>query len=191
MLLSELMRGTSAVDDAREPSLLPDHASIDLAGLTLDSRKVEPGFRPLYDWNDSIEKKIATIAHEMYGAEAVDYTARARRDRTQLEIRFERAGTTTRLAPEKQLALFRVLQECLSNAAKHAQPKAIEVKLHFGMQTVDLSVKDDGKGFEASGAKAGHYGLINMRERAMKVGGQVIIDSAPGKGAQISFSVPV
>ena len=113
------------------------------------------------------------------------------RDRTQLDIRFERGGHGSKLAPEKQLALFRVLQECLSNAAKHAQPKAIDVKLHFGIQTVDLSVKDDGKGFETNGTKAGHYGLINMRERAMKVGGQVIIDSAPGKGSQISFSVPV
>jgi formate--tetrahydrofolate ligase len=47
--------------------------------------KSEPQFRPLYDWNDSIEKKIATIAHEMYGAQAVDYTARAKRDRQQLE----------------------------------------------------------------------------------------------------------
>jgi signal transduction histidine kinase len=113
------------------------------------------------------------------------------RERTQLDVRFTRGGTAGRLAPEKQLALFRVLQECLSNAARHASPKAIDVKLHFGMQTVDLSVKDDGKGFEANGTKAGHYGLINMRERAMKVGGQVIIDSAPGKGSQISFSVPV
>ncbi len=47
--------------------------------------KSEPGFKPLYDWNDSIEKKIATVAHEMYGAQAVDYTARAKRDRAQLE----------------------------------------------------------------------------------------------------------
>jgi formate--tetrahydrofolate ligase len=45
----------------------------------------EPRFTPLYDWNDPIEKKIATVAREMYGAQAVDYTARARRDRDQLE----------------------------------------------------------------------------------------------------------
>jgi formate--tetrahydrofolate ligase len=45
----------------------------------------EPSFTPLYDWNDPIEKKIATVAREMYGAQAVDYTARARRDRDQLE----------------------------------------------------------------------------------------------------------
>jgi formate--tetrahydrofolate ligase len=49
------------------------------------ARQQEPHFRPLYDWNDSIEKKIHTVAHEMYGAEAVDYSLRARRDRTQLE----------------------------------------------------------------------------------------------------------
>jgi formate--tetrahydrofolate ligase len=47
--------------------------------------KTEPGFTPLYDWNDTIENKIARVAHEMYGAQAVDYTARAKRDRAQLE----------------------------------------------------------------------------------------------------------
>jgi formate--tetrahydrofolate ligase len=49
------------------------------------ARKREPHFKPLYEWKDSIEKKIHTVAHEMYGAEAVDYTLRARRDRAQLE----------------------------------------------------------------------------------------------------------
>jgi formate--tetrahydrofolate ligase len=47
--------------------------------------KTEPAFTPLYDWNDSIETKIAKVAHEMYGAQAVDYTARGKRDRIQLE----------------------------------------------------------------------------------------------------------
>jgi formate--tetrahydrofolate ligase len=49
------------------------------------ARANAPHFKPLYDWNDGIEKKIHTVAHEMYGAEAVDYQARARRDRAQLE----------------------------------------------------------------------------------------------------------
>src|SRR4029077_19978379 len=49
------------------------------------ARKSAPHYRPLYDWSDSIEKKIHTVAHEMYGAEAVDYTLRAKRDRAQLE----------------------------------------------------------------------------------------------------------
>jgi formate--tetrahydrofolate ligase len=49
------------------------------------AERSEPQFKPLYDWNDSIEHKIATVAREMYGAQAVDYTARGRRDRDQLE----------------------------------------------------------------------------------------------------------
>jgi len=119
-----------------------------------------------------------------------DYT-KTFKERTQLAIKFERSGYVMKLPPESQLALFRVLQECLSNAAKHAQPKQIEVKLHFGPEQVHLSVKDDGAGFDANSAKVGHYGLLNMRERAMKVGGEVIIDSKPGNGTHISFAVPV
>lgn len=113
------------------------------------------------------------------------------RDRTQLPVSFTRSGTGGNLAPEKQLALFRVLQECLSNAARHANPASVQVNLHFGVERVALSVKDDGKGFDTGLARNGHYGLTNMRERAMKVGGEVIIDSTPGRGAHISFSIPV
>jgi len=113
------------------------------------------------------------------------------RDRTQVDVKFERSGIPDRLPPESQLALFRVLQECLSNAVKHAGAKKVEVKLHFAPARVHLSVRDDGKGFDTRMPKVGHYGLINMRERAMKVGGEVIIDSTPGAGAHISFSVPV
>jgi two-component system, NarL family, sensor histidine kinase DegS len=113
------------------------------------------------------------------------------RDRTQLNVAFTRSGTLIKASPEAQLALFRVLQECLSNAAKHAGAKAIEVKLHFAPEAVHLSVGDDGKGFDLNLTRMGHYGLINMRERANKVTGSVIIDSAPGKGTRITFSVPL
>jgi formate--tetrahydrofolate ligase len=58
----------------------------ELAEVVRDlAARSEPQFKPLYDWNDSIEHKIATVAREMYGAQAVDYTARGRRDRDQLE----------------------------------------------------------------------------------------------------------
>ncbi len=113
-------------------------------------------------------------------------------DRTQLPVRFEKSGTLLqRLAPETSLALFRVLQELLSNAVKHAEAKQVEVRLHFGNDAVQLGVKDDGKGFDPSAPRHGHYGLINLRERAMKVGGEVTIDSRPGAGANITFTAPL
>ncbi|MEW5737778.1 MAG: sensor histidine kinase [Myxococcota bacterium] len=112
--------------------------------------------------------------------------------RAQLEVSFEQSGTLVgRPGPESQLALFRVLQECLSNTVKHAQAKKVAVKLHFAPEAILLSVKDDGAGFDPKSPRPGHYGLINMRERAMKLGGEVTIDSTPGQGAQVTFSVPL
>jgi signal transduction histidine kinase len=112
--------------------------------------------------------------------------------RAQLDVSFEQSGTLIgRPGPEPALALFRVLQECLSNTVKHAQAKKVAVKLHFAPEAIFLSVKDDGAGFDPQAPRPGHYGLINMRERAMKLGGAVTIESSPGQGAQVTFSVPL
>ncbi len=111
-------------------------------------------------------------------------------DRTQLTTSFQRFGTPVRLQPDLQLALFRVLQECLSNCAKHAGASRVEVRLAYEPKRALLSVKDDGKGFDASRTPEGHYGLRNMYERAMKAGGELIVDTEPGAGACILFSVP-
>jgi signal transduction histidine kinase len=119
-----------------------------------------------------------------------DYIATFR-ERTQLNVQFEREGYPERLPPDAQLTLFRVLQECLSNAARHAAAEQVKVKLAYANGKVHLAVRDDGKGFDPRNTPHGHYGLLNMRERAMKLGGEIVIDSSPGSGAQISLTLPV
>jgi signal transduction histidine kinase len=111
-------------------------------------------------------------------------------ERTQRGIQFSRSGLARKLSPDAQLALFRILQECLSNAVKHAEAQQIQVRLEFAADRVHLGVRDDGKGFDPKKTPRGHYGLLNMRERAMKLGGDLVVDSAPGAGTQISFSLP-
>ena len=113
------------------------------------------------------------------------------RERTQLDVQFEREGYPERLPPDAQLTLFRVLQECLSNAARHAEAEQVKVKLAYANGKVHLAVRDDGKGFDPRHTPHGNYGLLNMRERAMKLGGEIVIDSTPGSGAQISLTLPV
>ncbi len=113
------------------------------------------------------------------------------RDRTQLPVRFERQGLPARLAPEAQLALFRVLQECLNNASKHAHASNVEVVLRFDDARVQLSVKDDGRGFDPKVPRVGHYGLVHLRERAAALGAEVDFQTAPGAGAQILFTIPI
>ncbi len=113
-------------------------------------------------------------------------------ERTQLPVKFERSGEWLgRLAPEASLALFRVLQELLNNALKHAKAKLVEVRLSFLPERVQLFVKDDGQGFDATAPRVGHYGLINLQERANKLGATVSIDTKPGAGVAVTFSVPL
>jgi len=113
------------------------------------------------------------------------------RERTQQEVTFETTGHAITLPPDTQLAMFRILQECLANAAKHAQAQRIEVRLGYSPERVDLSISDDGRGFDTGDTRQGHYGLRNMYERAMKLGADLILDSAPGQGTRIHLSIPL
>lgn len=112
------------------------------------------------------------------------------RERTQLDVTFESHGTPYPLPPDTQLAVFRILQECLANAAKHAAAQRIQVRMAYAPGRVDLSVSDDGRGFATENTRHGHYGLRNMHERAVKLGADLILDSAPGKGTRIHLSIP-
>ncbi|MFL5318007.1 MAG: sensor histidine kinase [Myxococcaceae bacterium] len=113
------------------------------------------------------------------------------KERSKLAIEFEESGFARKLPPDAQLAVFRVVQEAVSNAVKHADAKLVKVRLQYVDDRMLLTVKDDGKGFETGKTPVGHYGLLNMRERANKIGAELIVDSKPGSGTQISFSIPL
>lgn len=96
-------------------------------------------------------------------------------------------GDTANVSPEVESSLYRILQESLSNARKHAHCSQVWVELTVNSQTATLEVKDDGQGFNAGQAgdhfqrgKSKGLGLISMRERAEGVGGQLIVESQNG-----------
>jgi len=93
----------------------------------------------------------------------------------------------------KDIILFRIIQEALTNVIKHAQAKNIEVSLQYKQGKVYLKIKDDGKGFNPKeyGRSAKSLGLSVMRERAKLVGGIIQLKSSPGAGTHIQLSVPV
>lgn len=117
-----------------------------------------------------------------------DYCA-SRAEKYRVEIVFEKSGVERHVPGDVQLTLFRILQESLTNMAKHAQAKRAEVRLRFEPDFVQLTIKDDGRGFDPKLRPHGHYGLLNMRERATKVAGEVEVESAPGQGTRITLSV--
>lgn len=108
---------------------------------------------------------------------------------------FSALGATCSLNDEKQLALYRIAQEALNNARRHAQTNNISVEFHFDRNQATLKVHDDGVGFNLPAqlkdlTRIGHFGLMGMRERAQLVDGQLKITSAPGNGTTLVFIVP-
>jgi len=89
------------------------------------------------------------------------------------------------------LALYRIMQEAVGNAAKHARAKRIGVRLTRANDTVSLVVSDDGAGFDRDelGTSPG-LGLITMRERAGQLGGTFQVESAPSRGTTIRVDIP-
>jgi signal transduction histidine kinase len=89
------------------------------------------------------------------------------------------------------LALFRVLQEALGNAAKHARATRVTVGLTRTDGMVSLTISDDGVGFEpARLGSSGGLGLVMMRERATQLNGTFEFESAPGRGTTIRVVIP-
>lgn len=117
----------------------------------------------------------------------------------QVEAIRSRHGITVELSiccePEVSLAvkeaLYRVTQEALQNAIKHAQANRLEVSLTCERDTLRLGVCDDGIGFDPAADYPGHLGLRSMHERVAKVGGTLEVDSASGQGTQIHAAIPV
>lgn len=109
--------------------------------------------------------------------------------RHKLPIELTVEGKAFECAEEQELTVFRILQECLTNIAKHAQPTKVVVKVTFAPERISLDIIDDGKGFDITKTPKNHYGLINMKERARKANGEVSIDSTPGKGTTVKLSI--
>jgi len=101
-------------------------------------------------------------------------------------------GVPRRLGAELENNLFRMGQEALANSVKHADARHIRLHIQFNAESVRLSVKDDGRGFDAESHLAnggGHLGLVGMRERAEQIGGNLTVRSVPGAGTEISVEV--
>ena len=109
--------------------------------------------------------------------------------RAGLETEFKVEGAD-RLLPEIEEELYRIAQEALNNALKHAQARRITVSLRQIQRTVTLEIADDGIGFDPTTArKQGGLGLRGMEERAAQLGGRLTVQSKPGEGTRVRVEV--
>ncbi|MBZ0293155.1 MAG: GAF domain-containing sensor histidine kinase [Anaerolineae bacterium] len=108
-----------------------------------------------------------------------------------LDVRFEEIGSSHPLPPRVEIGLYRVAEEAVRNARRHAHARNITIQLVIQPERVELAIDDDGRGFDPSGIPEGHYGLIGINERVRLLGGTVELRSCIGEGTHFDIVVPL
>jgi signal transduction histidine kinase len=107
-----------------------------------------------------------------------------------IDLAYGQGRQASRHAPELETAIYRIVQEALTNASKHGAAQRAIVEIGEQDATVQLSVRDDGAGFDPD-AETDGFGLLGMRERVELLGGRLSLDSTLGRGTTITVSIPV
>ncbi len=147
---------------------------------------------------DSTLDKLRNLSHELrppqldqLGLEdALGWLIERQRTTTGLSIDFQCRGLDMRLPTELESVCYRIAQEALNNATRHAKAKKISIRLTVNDRLVNLEIRDDGVGFDMDAArmkaiKTGSLGLISMEERAQLVGGRLKVRTVPGEGTTV------
>jgi signal transduction histidine kinase len=123
---------------------------------------------------------------------AIEWQVREFQKRTGIGCKLYTALDNVALPPELSTAVFRILQETLTNVARHAQASHLTVSLAAKAKLLVLEVQDNGRGItEVERIHSKSFGLVGMRERAMILGGDFDIRGAPGKGTTVTVSIPL
>jgi signal transduction histidine kinase len=107
-----------------------------------------------------------------------------------LAIQFEAICDYRRMPGEMEIAIYRIVQECLTNIVRHAQATRVDILLQCHDEQIIVVVEDNGIGFDPHLPDIDHLGVLGMRERAAMLGGKLSVESAPGKGSTIHLEVP-
>jgi signal transduction histidine kinase len=107
-----------------------------------------------------------------------------------VDLAYEAGRERTRHSSGVETAIYRIVQEALTNVVKHADATKVEISVVEDENNVEICVSDDGRGFDPS-ARADGFGVVGMRERVSLLRGSLSIDSAPGEGSRLRARVPI
>jgi signal transduction histidine kinase len=147
--------------------------------------------------NLSLELRPAML-DDMGLVPALDWYIERFSQRTGIRVTLDSGGLEARLPGEAETAVYRIIQEAMTNAARHAAPRHVNLSLRSDGRGLHVRVEDDGRGFDVDqvlnatrlGLAQRHFGLVGIRERAALFGGQVQIDTSPGRGTRLVVELP-
>lgn len=169
---------------------------LSLTKLTLNSSKPEK-IQEGRQLVNQVIKEVRTLSKDLNldWVNAIDLEAFIKRELSKLEdlnfcqIEFEKTGQAEEVDQSKKLVLIRVIQECLNNVIKHAQPKKLVITLIQNPQLLAVHIEDDGVGFDTQKASNGS-GMYNLQKRMQTIGGSISITSELGKGTLVKLILP-
>ena len=122
---------------------------------------------------------------------AVDALAAAWRKHNSAALSLRKRGDATRLSPRVEEGLYRIASEALANAARHAVARKVELALAVKALEVQLTIRDDGTGFDPRAIAPDRFGLMGMRERTKLLGGSFELRTEANAGTEIRVSLPL
>jgi len=112
--------------------------------------------------------------------------------RTSIACTFSAQQDLMDMDETRAVAVYRIVQESLTNISRYAQASQVQVSLGYSGNDLGVEVRDNGRGFLAADVqRAKTYGLLGMRERAMALGGHLDIISVPGEGTVVGLTIPI
>jgi len=176
-----LLRVAGRTEDREERNRRIDQVREEIAEAAEAVRRIARGLRPPALDEVGLASALDSLVRSLRRAHSLD-----------IDLAIERIGE--RLDPDAELALYRIVQEALTNAIRHSGASWIRVSLRADTRTVRATIEDDGRGFAADreyGDGGRGLGLVGMRERARHAGGSLEIASAPDAGTRVSAELPL
>ena len=178
--VADSLAGTKAPDDSRLHSAV--ERALLLARATLDEAR-----RSVLDLREApLEGRSLSEALEALASEA----GSSPDDPVEVTV-IASDGVDAKLSPAVAGGLYRVAQQAVVNATRHARARQITLRVTRSENEIHLRVEDDGTGFEPTDVPGDRFGLVGMRERARLLGGSLTVESAPDAGTAIEVRVPI
>lgn len=174
----------------------------DLIEKLYRERGIEQAFAELSDLKQTVRNALSEVRRIIYDLRpmALDdlgiiptlkkYISTTMEYNPGIQITFLSTESDLKLPNDYEVAIFRLIQECLNNAIKHAEPTIIQVKLERASKNINVVVRDNGKGFDTEQLKPNSFGLIGLQERVDLLKGKMEIKSKIGEGTLVMFQIP-
>lgn len=175
----------------------------DLINRTYQERGIEEALQGILELKDMVRDALHEVRRIIYDLRpmALDdlgiiptlkkYLKTVEEYNKGTNVHFNSIGEHVRMGTNYEVAIFRLIQECVNNAIKHGKSRDVWVKFEWRKEHVNITIKDNGTGFDTNIVKKNSFGIIGMRERIELLNGNMELTSAENEGTHIIFKVPI